>query len=247
MPNAYVPTPTRKPRAGGIFSVDGIVLDGDNRLLTATDVVYVGDPCNIVINEVGYCYGDGTPAADAEKDISADGFPQGIGKTFAGAYGVSCFLGPDMDFRARAQRGYEQFESRFVEGKILAIISTSPPTAVGTGTAAAGIGALEEKADAEYPGLPILWVSRTVAAALFAAQVIHKDGDMLVTGNGTPVIATSAMTDTSIYITGWVNLYRGALSIHDPIDWTHNTGTALVERGYAVTLDCDYFERWTVG
>lgn len=235
-PTITVQPATRRPRKGGISSVADFRLEP--RLMVGALPVYDALPCSFAQNDVSLCY---APNVDA-SDKTAEGIDtgEGIGPTFGGYVGVQCFVGPWDDYAERARITLEQSRDRVVETAVseyLIANATGGPSADLVGA----IAQLEQFADQEYVGLPVLWMSRANAVLAAAAFGIFPDDSYdgrLWTANGTPVVASGSFLDTDIYITSSLTVLHSEVVVREGLDLTHNLNMAIAEQAYNIIFDC---------
>lgn len=232
-----VARPARRPRSGGIKAVIGEFLL-ETRLTAGEEIGWEASDCGPVAETRAGCFSSVDPA---EKEFSGITQFTGTGEPFARYAGVACFLGGDdeEDYKSQALALLSQWEDREVEGVLWewAAGAASPGEAA---SVVAAIAAADAHADENYAGLPILLVNRADADEAFAAGVLeHRDG-LLVTGNGTPVIASAKFPAGSVAVTGWIAVYATDANSFGAIDHRYNTEYALAERIYSIAVDCEY-------
>jgi hypothetical protein len=231
-PTLYVEAPPlRIPRLGGIGPI-ATFIDGQDRIAAASVVEWLNDTCLVLpLDAPGLCWG-----IDPGGNKTFDGMSIGQSDApFGGYYGIECFL-QGADYLARAEAGLAQTEDRYIEK----FIATTTPTAGPTGAdVAKAVGIADGYLDANYPGRPVIYVSRTDAVALGGQQILHGDqqGNMW-TINGTPVVASSQFPTGMVLGSGQPTVYRSAISSAIATDQTHNRQMAIAERVYAVAFDC---------
>ena len=172
-PTVYVDAPRREVRRGGIKSVTG-PFHTNERVGAAATIQALSLGCTMPKAIRSQCWGDQTPGTTKTADgvdVLTSPFPN-----FALYAGVECFIGPDADYAERAQRLLEQGEEREVEKRIAtwADADATPGTAVGWTNA---LALAEQAADAEYPGQPVILVSREGATHLGADRAVEFDHD----------------------------------------------------------------------
>jgi hypothetical protein len=244
-PTITVGAPRRQARKGGLTTVADFRTE--DRLLTGANVVYDALPCSLIVADVQLCY---APDVEAENKVGGGiDIAAGIVDTFAGYVGVECFVGPWDDYADRARDTFQQSQDRLVEAR-LAAWTEAATTTVASGDYVAVIGALEEAADANYIGLPVLQLSRADAVAAAAAFAIFPDDSYdgrLWTANGTPVLASSAYTAGKVGITGGITVLQSQIVVSEGLDITHNLNLAIAERGFNLIVDCGYRAVGTIG
>ncbi len=227
--------PARQKRLGGIRSVASWVTN--TRIGAAEGVVYVSDGCTFPVEAIGLCYtqnGTATP----KTGESIDSF-NGIAEPFALYGGVECFIGPDNDFAERARNVLIQGEDRVIE-KRLETWALGGTAVVATDIVGA-IAAVEQEADEDYLGRPIILMSRGDAVRAAAAMAIEYGIDGVpYTVNGTPVVASASVTSGTLFAVGAVTILRSEINDIDTINHTLNTEWAVAEAVYAILVDCDF-------
>lgn len=240
-----VTAPPRKPRAGGIKDVIGEFIT-ESRLAATTAIVWEDSGCGVNLAETrAGCYDSITPIANKVATGVAE--LDGIGPSFARYAGVECFLGGDAggtSYEEQARARLLAAEDRAVEG-VLATWAAAG-TAVTGGNIVASIAALEQYADNNYIGQPILLMSRASAVIAHAARALTREGGRLISPNGTPVIATGARAATSISVIGGTAVYASPVVSARGMLWKKNTDLAIAERLYAIGVDCDFRATATV-
>ena len=234
-PMITVPSPTRKPRKGGIKSVVG-EFESLPRLAVANAVQWVQDGCELPKVAPGLCYAD----VPVEGPKEFEGIGQGTGPIFALYAGVKCYLGENTDYAKRARALLEQGEDRGVEDVLVDWARTNGGGGAIAASIVDGVAELEEVADTGYVGLPVLIMSRKVAVRARAEKAIFGDEEtgQLWTANGTPVIATSGADDDELLIIGWPTVYASAFTEIQAYDPTVNQELAIAERVYGIAVDC---------
>ena len=153
-----VAPPQRKPRVGGIKDVSGEFVT-ENRLAATTGIAWEDSSCGVRLSTTrAGCYDAVTPV-DPKEGTGVGQFT-GVGPAFARYAGVTCWLGGDADgpsyveqARARLAAG----EDRAVEKELMAWAASD--SAVSSSDIVGLIAALEQFADANYAGLPVLILS----------------------------------------------------------------------------------------
>lgn len=244
MPNIFVEPPRRNPRKGGIKSVIGDFVSVD-RLPIGSEVEWIADGCEFPKAAPGLCF---VPNPVVE-DKTFDGIAVGAGPIFGLYSGVECFLGPDNDFEARAQKALAEGEGRGVEEVLWEWAATIGGAPLPATTLVDAIAQAEESADSYYIGAPVMMMSRRVAVwarsvgALFGGTA--WDGD-LWTANGTPVIASAAASDAQLSIFGWPTVYGSDVITTRVINHTVNREMAIAERVYGIAVDCSFIFNYAV-
>ena len=242
-PNIYIDSVNRQARRGGIKTVTGefrrVDRLGASASSEASSVDCLSKPAATPLECWGVLTGDATKSLDGIVTV-------GGAENFAIYLGVECFLGGD-NYRDRAAELFTAWEDRAVEERLVAFAAAETSGVPLTGSNAAVIGGLEELADADYVGLPVLVVSRAIATAGAAEDIFHGDGTgALWTVNGTPVIATSAMSDTTAYIIGMPTVLASEMVVSDSLNLTLNMDGAVAERVYGLFVDCGFVRSGTV-
>lgn len=256
-----VPTPTRQAPRGGLLSVANVIDTADGHILQGA--TYVPESCDFPALTPGSCWATLNPVDEnddpiLEKSFSAIGDPVTTTVSFLLHAGVECFVGPDEDFMDRANRILEFGESVALEQIVLQQL-LSPASSLATETSLVnGIARAEQWLSRNYPGLGLIHMDRRQASLAMQngslARVKDDPNFRVETGQGVPVangggygsLDGSAADPQFIYATGQVNLFRGPLTRTEAVQWTQNTQVALVERPYAVTIDCDAIAKVTV-
>lgn len=240
----YVPVaPRRSPRRGGIRSVAEFRA-AEGRFGLGGIVEYTSPGCGIAVGDVELCYP--SPAdPQAEKTRAGIETLVGIGPVFGVYAGVECWLG-GSDYEGDAQRLLEQGADRAVEAAINTWVQADTAGTAQTSFAAA-IAIADNTADGAYPGLPTILMNRGDAVLAYAEDALWSDGSgALWSPNGTPVIASAAFEAGTVAVTGGITVLEGATETHRVQQYELNTEYAIAERVYAVLVDCNYLETWTV-
>lgn len=237
-----VTPPRRRPRAGGIKSIVDGFTQNDRLGAPESQPVWEDATCGVDLAETRA--GCLTDATVVEK-VGDDPVPYAaIGPAFARYAAVQCFLGGDQDesFMAQAQRKLEASEDREVEAQLWAWAKAATSTEEAANVKAA-VAAADQYADRNYVGLPVLVMSR--ATAVIAEDVV-RDGDTLITANGTPVIATGAAEDGVIAVIGWPEVWASAIKSAQAADHRSSLDFGLAERIYAIGVDCNFRHTVTI-
>lgn len=245
-PTTLVEPPRRQARRGGLFEVAEVIPGA--RLVLGADPVYNEEPCDVVFNDLGYCFNGAANPADKTYDGVTIGTaavaPFGLG------YGVDCFIGPGNaeDFHRRASSGLTQAEERAVEARLFTWLDAA--TAIPVADIETAIAAAEAGADADYLGLPVIHMTRGAAVIAASRDLIYGDGaGNLWTVNGTPVVASSSYGAAgvhSVWVSGGVTVLQGEIVATDVVKTDTNRQQALAERGYSILVDCGYRAEYTV-
>lgn len=237
-----VTAPTRKPRSGGIKSVVGeFTLEPR---LTVAGIAWEDAGCGFPHETRAGCYDD---VVDPEAK-EGDGVDQheSIAPPFARYKGVDCFIGGDNvgdSYVDQAKAALEAGEDREVESQLFLWADAVTITADSGATISEVIAAAEEAADTGYVGQPVLFMSRHDAALAFAEKALVRENGVLVTGNGTPVIASGVFPDNTwgtVFILGAVEVYATPVVAQVAHAFASNHTLAIAERVYAIGVDCDY-------
>jgi hypothetical protein len=230
-----VPSPTRKPRKGGIKSVVG-EFESLPRLAVANALQWIADGCEFPKAAPGLCYVDVPVTGNKEFE----GIGQGTGPIFALYAGVHCYLGADTDYAERARALLVAGEGRAVEEALVEWARAEAAGGATFSTTVKAIAELEEVADTGYVGQPVLILSRATAVRARAEKAIfgNEETGQLWTANGTPVIATSAADDDEIYAIGWPTVYASAFTEISTVDPVVNMEMSIAERVYGLAVDC---------
>jgi hypothetical protein len=231
-----VAAPARQPRLGGIRPVSTWVENA--RIGAAESVVYVSNGCTFPLPAIGLCYG--TAVVTEKTGVGIDSYT-GISAPFALYGGVECFIGPDNDFEERARAILAQGEDRAVEGVLQTWLNTNAVAAGNGPLFADRIAVVEQHADANYLGRPIIVMSRAGAVRAFAEGAIEYGIDGIpTTVNGTPVLATSKLTTNNVFAVGAITVLRSETTVINTVDVTTNTDWAVAEAVYSIIIDCNY-------
>ncbi len=239
----YVDPPRRSPRRGGIRSVAEF-RDAGNRLGLGGIVEFTSPGCQVAVGDAVLCYPSGQDP-QADKTRAGISTLEGIGPAFGAYAGVECWLGGD-DYESAARRLLEQGEDRAVEEALNTWLATA--TAAGSATTVSGaVAALDDEADREYVGLPIIVMNRGDAVLAFADGSIEGDRDgNLWTANGSPVLASGQITADTVYAIGGLTVLTGPVGVYRTQNLPLNREFAIAERAYALAVDCEYVARYNV-
>lgn len=129
-----------------------------------------------------------------------------------------------------------------------AILQSAGGSLTGGSTLSSGIGALEDLAAETYGGQIILHLPMRAGTEAARQNLIRQVGDHLETWAGNPVVignydstvlGGTPGTNTDLYATGAMDLYRSPLVEAGPVMLVANNDYfALVERAYAAVVDC---------
>lgn len=237
----YVEAPRRSPRRGGIRAVAEFRA-ADNRLGLGGIVEFTSPGCGIAVGDVTLCYPSGTDP-QAEKTRSGIDTLEGVGVVFGAYAGVECWL-DGSDYLTDARNLLEQGADRAVEAALNTWIQAATP-----GDAQASldeaIATADSAADGAYPALPVIVMNRADAALAYASGALDGDGSgMLWTGNGTPVLSSSAITAGKVAVTGALTVLEGSVEAHQVQNYELNTEYAIAEQVFAILVDCEYLATW---
>lgn len=231
-----VAAPARQARLGGIRPVSTWVTNA--RIGAAESVVYVSNGCTFPLPAIGLCYG--TAVVTEKTGVGIDSYT-GIIAPFALYGGVECFIGPDGDFEERARNILLEGEDRAIEGVLQNWLSANATVAGAGALTADRIALVEQHADANYLGRPIIVMSRASAVRAAAEGAIEYGIDGLpYTVNGSPVVATSKITTDVVYAVGAITVLRSETTVINTVDVTTNTDWAVAEAVYSIIVDCNY-------
>lgn len=247
-----VETPTRTAPLGGLMAVANVIDSSDPHL--AQGLTFVPDACDLPLLTPGSCWVTENPVP-TEKTFEGIGDPVTSPVTFVLHAGVECFVGPDQDFDRRARQVLDFGESIVVEA-ILRTNLLDPAASIGTeANIQSAVARAEQYLSANYPALGLIHADRRQTSLGIAAQSLLRVGSRIETGQGVPVangggygsLTGAATADPEfIFATGQVNIWRTEVVQTDTVDWTHNTALALVERQYAITIDCGLIAKITL-
>lgn len=234
-----VQAPVRQPRSGGIKDVIPNVVQVD-RIGGPAELAWEDSTCVFPAQTRAGCWDVDFSTEDKTFDGVSQHAP--IASAFALYGGVECWIGGDAEgesFASQAATVLEQGEDRAIEDKLSdwALGAASPSSAANV---SAAIAAAENSADAAYVGRPVLIMRRDTALAAFTAGALVRESGKLVTGNGTPVISTSAYASTSVAIIGQPAVYASTVRAVDTVSPHENLARAIAERIYAIGVDCEY-------
>lgn len=242
-PTLYVEPPARAPRRGGISEV--AEFRTDNRIGLGALPEFTSAGCEFPVDDVRLCYPtDGDPQATKE--------PAGI-ETLESAVppfglysGVECWLDGGDDFLDRARDALEQGQDRGIESRLDTWLESL--TATASTSLAEAVADAEQYADENYLGAPILVLNRADLVRAKASGVFDHIGPegVVVTANGTRVLASSQITAGSVSIVGALAVLHTNVEAHWAPTVTSNTQLAMAERVYSIIVDCDFAARFEV-
>lgn len=237
-PTIEIAPPVRTPRTGGLSKV--ATFRTNDRLGVAASVVFQSDGCEFPKTEKSRCI-ETAPVPD--KTFAGIAIEDAIGAPFTIYAGVECFAGPEPDELARAERTLAEGEDRTLEEVLGAWASGGTVLAVGSNIPEA-IAIVEQELDSKYVGQGIILMSRH--DTIFANSNGNiLDGDVrsdgiLVTVNGTPVLASGKVAPGTVYGLGAIVVEKSTAFSHELVDPTHNKIYALAEANYVLAVDCEF-------
>lgn len=242
-----VQAPTRRPRQGGIKTVieGGAFIPVDRLAVVnqAGGLAWEDSGCSLPYATRAGCYDDAV--GDAEKVVDGPSQLTTIGDPFARYAAIGCYLGGDdvgPSYQEQADQLLRAGEDREVESALWNWAALTGNTTTG-GTYTERIGKVEEHADVNYVGAPIILMSRLGADQALAEGAIVREDGRLVTANGNWVLATgAAVADQEEWVIaiGAVAVYASTEVRVAAIKHTENLGVALAERVYAIGVDCTF-------
>lgn len=242
-PTLYVEPPARTPRRGGIS--EHAEFREDSRIGLGAIPEFTSAGCAFPVDDVRLCYPSGGDAQNTKEPDGIETIDAAVGP-FGLYSGVECWLDGGDDFLDRAVSALEQGQDRGIEKRLNTWLQTL------TGTAATNfldaVARAEEFADDNYLGAPLLVLNRGDAVRAKQAGALDHIGPdgLIVTANGTRVLASGAVTPGSVSTVGALTvLHTGIVSGWAPTV-TSNTQLAMAERVYSILVDCDFAARFTV-
>lgn len=186
---------------------------------------------------------DGGYVPDKEGS-SPTQFTQAVGP-FALYAGVTCWLGGDQDgsYESQAVAKLDLLEERGIEAKLFDWAATQAGSPASSGSLIEAIAQVENAADKEYAGQPLIIMSRYAAQMAFQEGALDRENGQLVTGNGNPVLAVhqeDADENVAVYAVGWPRVFASPVRAHRAPDLRANRDLAIAERVYAIAVDCDF-------
>lgn len=234
-----VTAPQRQPRVGGIKSV--VSFTDEPRLGHEKELAWEGSDCGFPHTTRAGCTDEIVAAADKEFDGSFQ-FST-IVAPFAQYKGVQCFLGGDEDgpsYEEQAKAALELAEDREIEAKLWAWVEDATDAATSVDLVAA-LAAVEQEADADYVGAPLILMSRADAVQLKAKGVLEiRENGTLHTASGNRVLASSSFAVGAVGAVGWPAVYASPVLSGRAPHHTQNLDMALAERVYTIGVDCEY-------
>lgn len=252
MPSALtIDTPTRQSARGGLLRVANVIDSNDPHILQG--ITYVPDGCDVPLITPGSCWVTNSPTPPANKTFQGIDDPVTTQLSFVLHAAVKCFMGPDEDFMERARRVLREGESVAVEKAVKSQLF-DPVASLATETTFPGaLGRAEQWLSANYPALGMVHLDRRVATINEGMFEISKDY-VLSTKQGVPVAngggygaTTGAGSDPyTIFATGQVNIWRSPIVEVGTQEVEKNSTIAIVERHFAVAVDCGLIAKITV-
>lgn len=234
-PTIEIDAPTRKPRAGGIKAV--AEFRSNDRLGAAEDVTFQSPGCAFPAVDEHHCYtGEDTPD---DKTFGGIDLVDAAVAPFPLYAGVSCYLRMQPDDAARAEAALLAGEDRGLE-EALHTWAGGGTALTGGGSITGAVALVEQSLDAGYPGQGVIMMSRSDAVRADAAGVIKNEGGVLMTANGTPVLASGKVTQGTVFGLGAITVERSSTVVSETEDLAHNKHYALAEAVYAIAVDCAF-------
>lgn len=242
-PTLYVEPPARTPRRGGISEF--AEFREDSRIALGALPEFTSAGCAFPVDDVRLCYPSGGADQNTKTPDGIDTIEAAVGP-FGLYSGVECWLDGGDDFLDRARAALEQGQDRGIEKRLDTWLKTLAATTATNFLDA--VAKAEEYADDNYLGAPLLILNRGDAVRAKqqgALDHIGPDG-LIVTANGTRVLASGAVTPGTVGVVGALTvLHTEIISGYAPTV-TSNTQLALAERAYSILVDCDFAARFTV-
>jgi len=146
----------------------------------------------------------------------------------------------------RARKSLGTGEGRAIEEWLGVRLDAEATTIGGAGlTAVAALALIEQYIACNYGGVGTIHMDRLIATILLSDNVLHTEGDTLLTGLGNVVSAGcyhpgATLTSGWIYATGTVVLRRGPVFTPSDaiVDHATNQQYALAERPYSGAWEC---------
>ena len=214
----YVEVPAPAPKVGGLFPVARVIDSTDPHDLLGAE--YQTDACTAAEHwSAGNCgYGYPETACNPNPNPVATlkdfhGLSLVTGDPFTVYDGIDCNLvgAPDDHYLSRVEASLRLKEQVAVEKHIGALLAATTSTASTDGIVDA-IAMAEQWLDQNYAGLGVIHMSRYLAVAACAVQIIAPGIDgTLSTCQGTPIAngAGYAALTSTIIASGQVTLLRG--------------------------------------
>lgn len=246
------------------FSVTGEtnVVDSTAPYSATFDITGATPPLTVTITSTAgleFTYEiDALPLAETVVLAAADKTPGQITVVEADVFNVyrmvECLDLTDDD-TGWARNAFALGEAYGVEEGFMRTVLAQPDTVIVDGTGLSLIDAIalaEEYAGTVYGGIPTIHVPRGIATRALSEQIFENSLDWTITtrqgawvANGSgyspnlgPTGAPPAAGTYWLYVTGYVEIHRGALNVIRDLDWENNNQVVLAERPYAVTVDC---------
>lgn len=191
--------------------------------------------------------------AEPEKRLRVGG-DQVSATPFTVYEGVQCRTVDVGDALKRAERRLTLRESYWVETEFTRQWLRGPDVVTPNGSTAlslcAAVGVLEEFLAANYGGIGVLHVPRSVAACVGTGGVVQQRNGQLRThldnvwsfgagyGNASPTGTPAPAGHAWLYATGPVVARRTEVVSREELEWRRNNTVAIAERTYAVSADC---------
>lgn len=239
--------PVRRPREGGIKSVIGDFIP-ETRLsvVNGTDgLAWEDTGCGIPTATRAGCFDDVMPQVD--KTAEGPTRHTTIGDPFALYKGVECYIGGDalgQSYREQAEAVLLAGEDRVIEARLYSWAAFG--TTETRPTIADAIARVEQFADNQYVGLPVILISRNDAVLAHDSGALTRENGVLITANKTPVIASGAITAGGVAAIGMPAVWASQVVTAGAIKREDNVEMAIAERLYAIGVDCDFRHHVTV-
>lgn len=242
-PFLNVTAPTRKSRVGGIRNVAEV--EGDVfRIFAGGTVAYEAPQCGTALGDAALCFPTGGEAQQPKTYEGIDIF-EGIAPADAFYAGVECYLG-GAEYGPLAEAALEERIDLKIEKAVDDWVTAEDTAATATDFVDA-VAQLENDADANYAGQPVLFMNRGDAVRARAQKAVFGDKEgNLWTINGSPVISSSSITVGRVAVTGSVKILESNTLATETIAQTTNREQAIAERAFAVVIDCKYLSAATV-
>lgn len=265
VPGTLVPAPTRAALPYGLFSVVTPRAEGDGRWQSGIE--FETQPCPGELGAIG-AFDCDDPAATVgiPKTLDARGSAVGEGTPFTlyGHFNCSPIGWSPEAAQAMADadllRGEEAgAEAAFWTGALGNVANLAgvgmddAPTVVTGGDVAVSVGALEDYLGAYHQAVGIIHMTRSMAVAAIAADVVEVRSGRLYTVLGTPVVAgagypgtapdgNASVATTWMYATGPMVAYRSDIFTSSSVPGdllTRGTNDlfAVAERTYVLGID----------
>lgn len=252
MPSALsVDSPTRKPARGGLLPVANVIDSNDPHILQG--ITYVPDGCDIPLISRGSCWVTNAPTPPANQTFEGIDNPITTPLSFVLHAAVRCFMGPDEDFMERARRVLNEGESVAVEKVVLSQL-LAPTASLATETSFVNaLGRAEQWLGWNYPALGLIHLDRRNASINQGSFEIDsnyiyttKQGVPVANGSGYGTSTGAGSDPYTFFATGQVNIWRSPIIEVGTREVEKNSLIAMVERHYAVSIDCGLIAKITV-